>query len=62
MSTPEEKIALITEGLQEVLGKSILEDVIIKQNRPLKVYWGKQTCALKLEMPKWLQLAIGTYI
>lgn len=40
MSTPEEKVALICEGLQEVLRKDILEDVIIKQNRPLKVYWG----------------------
>lgn len=38
--TPQEKIELITRGLQEVLKLNIIEDVIIKENRPLKVYWG----------------------
>ena len=37
----QEKLALITENLQEVLRRDILEDVIVKQNRPLVVYWGK---------------------
>jgi hypothetical protein len=36
----EEKIALITSQLQETLKRDILEDVIIKQNRPLVIYWG----------------------
>ena len=39
--TPEQKISLITENLQEVLKPEILEDVIVKQKRPLCVYWGK---------------------
>ena len=37
---PHEKIALIKENLQEVLKPEIIEDVIIKLDRPLKVYWG----------------------
>ena len=39
--TAHEKIALIKQGLQEVLKGDIIEDVIIRQNRPLKIYWGK---------------------
>lgn len=39
--SPQEKIALITENLQEVLKPEIIEDVILKQNRPLRIYWGK---------------------
>ncbi|KAI5851300.1 tRNA synthetases class I-domain-containing protein [Morchella snyderi] len=39
-STAAEKIELITRGLQEVLKLNIIEDVIIKENRPLKIYWG----------------------
>lgn len=38
----QEKITLIKENLQEVLKEDIIEDVLIKQNRPLKIYWG--TC------------------
>ncbi|KAK6348601.1 Tyrosine--tRNA ligase cytoplasmic [Orbilia javanica] len=41
--TPKEKIALITRNLQEVLGEDIITDVIEKQNRPLKIYWGTAT-------------------
>ncbi|KAF3220708.1 Tyrosine--tRNA ligase cytoplasmic [Orbilia oligospora] len=41
--TAKEKIALITRNLQEVLGEEILIDVIEKQNRPLKIYWGTAT-------------------
>ncbi|RVD85960.1 uncharacterized protein DFL_004260 [Arthrobotrys flagrans] len=41
--TPKEKIALITRNLQEVLGEDIIADVIEKQNRPLKIYWGTAT-------------------
>lgn len=36
----EEKIALITENLQEVLKPDIIEDVILRQQRPLIIYWG----------------------
>ena len=38
--SPQEKIALIKDQLQEVLKPEIIEDVIVKQNRPLKIYWG----------------------
>ena len=38
--SPQEKIDLIYENLQEVLKPEIIEDVVIKQDRPLKVYWG----------------------
>lgn len=41
--SPEEKLALIKYQLHEVLREDILEDVIIKQNRPLKIYWGTAT-------------------
>ena len=38
--SPQEKLSLIKENLQEVLKPEILEDVIIKQNRPLVIYLG----------------------
>ena len=38
--SPQEKIALIKENLQEVLREDIIEDVIVKQNRPLVIYLG----------------------
>ncbi|KAL1979205.1 hypothetical protein VTN96DRAFT_6508 [Rasamsonia emersonii] len=41
--SPQEKLDLITSQLQEVLKPEILEDVIIKQNRPLVIYWGTAT-------------------
>src|SRR5947209_2190863 len=37
---PQQKIALIYENLQEVLRKDIIEHVIVKENRPLAIYWG----------------------
>jgi tyrosyl-tRNA synthetase len=40
-TSAQEKIALITQGLQEVLKESIISDIIEKQGRPLKIYWGK---------------------
>ncbi len=40
---PQEKLALIQDQLQEVMRGDILEDVIIKQNRPLVIYWGTAT-------------------
>lgn len=39
--SPQEKLDLITSQLQEVLKPEILEDVILKQNRPLVIYWGE---------------------
>ncbi|KAI4129113.1 MAG: hypothetical protein LQ338_002411 [Usnochroma carphineum] len=39
----QDKLALIKENLQEVLKEDLIEDVIVKQNRPLKVYWGTAT-------------------
>ena len=39
--SPQEKIALIHENLQEVLKPEIIENVIIKENRPLCLYWGR---------------------
>lgn len=38
---PEQKIALINENLQEVLRPDIIEHAIVKENRPLTIYWGK---------------------
>ncbi|KAA6413153.1 MAG: tyrosine-tRNA ligase [Lasallia pustulata] len=39
----QEKIALIHENLQEVLKPEIIGDVVVKQNRPLVIYWGTAT-------------------
>lgn len=36
----EEQFELITRGLQEVLNPQIIKDVLEKEKRPLKVYWG----------------------
>ncbi|RYP27454.1 hypothetical protein DL767_007698 [Monosporascus sp. MG133] len=41
--SPEESIALIKANLQEVLNPEIIDDVILNQKRPLKVYWGTAT-------------------
>ncbi|KAF2403235.1 tyrosyl-tRNA synthetase [Trichodelitschia bisporula] len=39
----QERLALINKNLAEVLNPEIIEDVIVKQNRPLSVYWGTAT-------------------
>jgi tyrosyl-tRNA synthetase len=41
--SPEESIALIKANLAEVLNPEIIDDVILKEKRPLKVYWGTAT-------------------
>lgn len=41
--SPQEKLALIKVNLQEVLHEEILEDVVVKQQRPLVIYWGTAT-------------------
>lgn len=38
--TGEERIKLITTNLQEVLNPEIMEDIILKEKRPLTIYWG----------------------
>lgn len=44
--SPEQRISLITANLQEVLKKDIIENVIVKENRPLTIYWGKPSALL----------------
>lgn len=41
--TAQEKIALIKDQLQEVLHEDIIENVILKEQRPLVIYWGTAT-------------------
>lgn len=36
----DEKYALITKGLQEVLNAQIIKNVLENEDRPLKIYWG----------------------
>lgn len=45
--TPQEKLSLITSQLQEVLKPEILEDIVVKQDRPLCIYFGKRALVLK---------------
>lgn len=40
---PEEKLALIKDQLQEVLHENILEKIVLKEQRPLIIYWGTAT-------------------
>jgi tyrosyl-tRNA synthetase len=41
--TPEESIALIKGNLAEVLHPEIIDTVVLKENRPLRIYWGNAT-------------------
>ena len=36
----EERLELIHQNLQEVLKPDIIEQVVLKEDRPLKIYWG----------------------
>lgn len=38
-----EKYGLVTNNLQEVLNKEIIEEVLQKNERPLRIYWGTAT-------------------
>ena len=51
--SPEESIALINSNLAETLGQDIIDNVILKEKRPLKVYWGTATtvCEIMLHFP-----------
>lgn len=39
----DEKLALITSGLDEVLNKEIIKEVLDKNERPVCIYWGTAT-------------------
>jgi tyrosyl-tRNA synthetase len=41
--TPEEKMALIKVNLDEVMSGQIIEDIVLKEQRPLVIYWGTAT-------------------
>lgn len=41
--SPDEKLALIKDQLQEVLRGDILENIVVKEQRPLVIYWGTAT-------------------
>ncbi|TKA30312.1 hypothetical protein B0A50_02539 [Salinomyces thailandicus] len=42
-NTPQEKFALIKKNLQEVLNPEVIENVLNKNERPLRIYWGTAT-------------------
>lgn len=59
--SPEESIALIKSNLAEVLNPELIDDVVLNQKRPLKVYWGTATtgkphCAYFVPMMKIAEL------
>ena len=37
---PQEQLALIQANLAETMRPEIIEDIVLKQQRPLKIYWG----------------------
>ncbi|OQO01801.1 hypothetical protein B0A48_12274 [Cryoendolithus antarcticus] len=41
--TADQKMALITSNLQEVLNPEIIQEILTKNERPLKIYWGTAT-------------------
>ena len=41
--TPAEKLALIKNNLQEVINPEIIDEIVSKNERPLKIYWGTAT-------------------
>jgi tyrosyl-tRNA synthetase len=59
--TPEESITLIKANLAEVLNPEIIDNVILKEKRPLRVYWGtaptgKPHCGYFVPMVKIAEL------
>ncbi|KAF5587107.1 tyrosyl-tRNA synthetase [Fusarium subglutinans] len=59
--TPEETITLIKANLAEVLNPEIIDNVILRENRPLRVYWGtaptgKPHCGYFVPMVKIAEL------
>ena len=41
--TPEQSLALIKANLAEILNPEIIDDVVLNEKRPLKIYWGTAT-------------------
>ena len=41
--SPEQRLALIQTNLSEVLKPELIEDIVLNQKRPLKIYWGTAT-------------------
>ena len=41
--TPEEKLALIRDQLEEPMRFEIIENIVLKENRPVSIYWGTAT-------------------
>lgn len=41
--TPQERLDLIKVNLDEVLHLEIIEDIVLKQQRPVAIYWGTAT-------------------
>ena len=41
--TPEESVALIKSNLTEVLNPEIIDEVVLNEKRPLRLYWGTAT-------------------
>ena len=35
-----ERLEMINQNLQEVLKPDIIERIVLKEDRPLKIYWG----------------------
>jgi tyrosyl-tRNA synthetase len=66
--SPEDSIALIKANLAEVLNPEIIDNVILKEKRPLKVYWGTATtgrphCGYFVPMMKVAELlAAGCHV
>ena len=42
-NTPAKKLALIKKNLQEVINPEIIDEIVNKDERPLRVYWGTAT-------------------
>ena len=38
---PEEKVKLIMSQLDETLRKDLINQVVVTEQRPLKIYWGE---------------------
>nr|POE93381.1 tyrosine--trna ligase, cytoplasmic [Quercus suber] len=66
--TPEEKFNLIKNNLQEVLNPEIIEEILKKNERPLRIYWGTATtgkphCAYFVPLLKIAEyLAAGCHV
>lgn len=66
--TPEESVALIKANLAEVLNPEIIDNVVLNEKRPLKIYWGTATtgkphCGYFVPMVKLAELlAAGCHV